>query len=148
MGRGQIRKAELSDAESLAACIDAAYAKYQSRIHDMPAVSEGCAEEIANHQVWVATIDNYIVGGLFLIPNDEFMKLANLAVHPAYGGKGIGGKLMALLEQTAREQGLFELRLNTHVAMPENVELYTHLGWKEIARGGNTVSMSKCLESE
>lgn len=148
MEQVQLRKAELSDAEGLAACIDAAYEKYQTRILDMPSVSEGCAEEISSNQVWVAILDGRIVGGLFLIPNDGFMKLANLAVHPAHGGKGIGGRLMELAEQTAREQGLFELRLNTHVAMPENVELYTHLGWREISRGGNTVSMSKRLETQ
>ena len=138
----------MSDAGGLAACIDAAYAKYRSRIVDMPAVSENCAEEIENHLVWVAIVDDSIVGGLFLIPCDGYMKLANLAVHPTYGGQGIGGKLMALAEQTAKEQGLFEMRLNTHVAMPENVALYMHLGWKETARGGNTVSMSKWLEAE
>lgn len=144
----EIRKAQLSDAEGLAACIDAAYAKYQSRIFDMPAVSDGCAEEIANNQVWVATQDGAIVGGLFLIANDGFMKLANLAVHPVHGSKGIGGRLMKLAEQATREQGLFEMRLNTHVAMPENVELYTHLGWYETSRNGNTVSMSKRLGRE
>lgn len=141
----QIRRALPSDAAGLAACIDAAYAKYQSRILDMPAVSEGCAEEITNNQVWVATMDGAIVGGLFLIANDDFMKLANLAVHPNHGGKGIGGQLMQLAEKTAIEQGYSEMRLNTHVAMPENVELYKHLGWSETARGGNTVSMSKML---
>lgn len=141
----QIRRAVPTDAEDLAACIDAAYAKYKSRILDMPAVSEGCAEEIANNQVWVAVQLDIIVGCLFLVPNTGFMKLANLAVHPAYAGNGIGSKLMALAEQTSREQGYSEMRLNTHVAMPENVQLYNHLGWHETSRGENTVSMSKWL---
>ena len=141
----KIRRALNSDAVSLAKCIESAYAKYKSRILDMPAVSEGCAEEIAINQVWVATINSMIVGGLVLIPGDGFMKLANLAVDPDYAGKGIGGRLMSFAEKTAVEQGYSEMRLNTHVAMPENVALYTHLGWHETSRGGNTVSMSKRL---
>jgi GNAT superfamily N-acetyltransferase len=144
----ELRRANLADAEELAACIDAAYAKYESRIRDMPDVSQGCAEEIANNQVWVAIQANVIVGGLFLVPENGFMKLANLAVHPDYGGKGVGGKLIALAEQTAIEQGYSEMRLNTHVAMPENLQLYNHLGWHETARSGNTVSMNKWLRSK
>lgn len=143
----KIRRAQQTDAANLAKCIDAAYAKYQSRILDMPAVSQGCDGEIAVNQVWVATLNNMIVGGLFLIADDGFMKLANLAVHPAFAGKGIGGRLMSLAEKTAMEQRYSEMRLNTHIAMPENVTLYTHLGWHETSRGGNTVSMRKMLEA-
>lgn len=141
----QIRPARLADAAALTACIDAAYTKYTKRIFDMPAVAEGIAEDIADNQVWVAEQDDEIVAGLVLVPQGLFMKLANLAVHPNHGGKGIGRKLIALSEREARRQGFDELRLNTHVDMPENVELYRHLGWAECSRQGNTVLMVKHL---
>ena len=60
---------------------------------------------------------------------------------------GIGRKLIALSESEAKKQGYGELRLNTHVAMPENVQLYVHLGWEEVSRDGNTVSMKKTLKN-
>ncbi|USG60324.1 GNAT family N-acetyltransferase [Sneathiella marina] len=140
-----IREAQLADAEALAKCIDAAYAKYADRISDLPPVSEGCAEEITNNQVWVAVDAGTIVAGLVLIPKTAFMKVANLAVHPDYGGKGLGGKLMDISEREALRQGFKEMRLSTHCQMPENIQLYTHLGWQEISRAGNTISMRKFI---
>ena len=142
-----IRKALLADVEALASCIDAAYAKYSNRISDMPPVSDGIAEEITSNQVWVAIEDGKIIAGLFLISHDGFMKLANLAVHPSHGGKGIGRKLMELSDSEAKRQGYDEMRLNTHIAMPENVQLYEHLGWEEVSRSENTVSMRKHLNN-
>ncbi len=141
----RIRKARLADADALASCIDAAYAQYAGRISDLPPVSDGCAEEIAKNQVWVAVKDGEIVAGLFLVPQVAAMKLANVAVHPDHGGKGLGRELIVLSESEARKQGYREMRLNTHIAMPENVSLYTRLGWEEVSRDGNTVSMRKIL---
>ncbi len=141
----QFRMALPADADALVACIDAAYDRYKGRIADMPAVSAGCAAEIAHGQVWVAMLDGKITGGLFLKVQDGVMKLANLAVHPAQGGMGIGRKLISLAEAEARRQGFRELRLNTHVMMQENVVLYQRLGWVELSRQGNTVSMTKHL---
>ncbi|WP_417599583.1 GNAT family N-acetyltransferase [Pararhodobacter oceanensis] len=140
-----IRPAQAADAKALAACIDAAYAKYAGRISDLPAVSDGCAEDIADNQVWVAVHSDKIIAGLVLVAGDGFVKLANLAVHPDHGGKGLGRKLIALSEHEAIRQGFSEMRLNTHVDMSENVRLYQQLGWAEFCRSGNTISMSKHL---
>lgn len=140
-----IRKARLQDAGALAACIDAAYAKYDRRISDLPPVSEGIAEDIANNQVWVAVDNGEVVAGLVLVPQDRFMTLANVAVHPRHAGKGIGRSLMKLSESEARRQGYVEMRLNTHAAMPENVRLYEALGWEEVSRSGTAVSMRKAV---
>lgn len=142
-----IRPAQATDANALTACIDAAYAQYAERISDMPSVSDGCAEDIANNQVWVAVQSDKVIAGLVLVAGDGFLKLANLAVHPDHGGKGLGRKLIELSEREAKRQGCAEMRLNTHVDMPENVRLYEHLGWAEVSRSGNTVSMKKYLPS-
>jgi ribosomal protein S18 acetylase RimI-like enzyme len=128
--------------------MNAAYAQYAERITDLPSVSEGCAEDIANNQVWVAVQGDEVVAGLVLVAGDGFMKLANLSVHPDHGGKGLGRKLIELSEREAKRQGFSEIRLNTHVDMPENVRLYQHLGWAEVSRSGNTVSMKKHLPND
>lgn len=141
----RIRKAVLVDASALALCIDAAYSKYRDRISDLPPVSDGIAEEISSNQVWVGVEDDEITAGLFLVALDGYLKLANLAVHPSHSGKGIGRKLIELSESEAKAQGYDEIRLNTHIDMQENVQLYRYLGWEEFARSGNTVSMRKNL---
>lgn len=143
-----IRPAVAADAKALATCIDAAYARYAGRISDLPSVSNGCAEDIANNQVWVAAEDDTIIANLVLVTGDGFMKLANLAVLPDHGGKGLGRRLIELLEREAERHGFSEMRLNTHVDMPENVRLYQRMGWSEVARSGNTVSMKKRLQND
>ena len=143
-----ICRAVATDANTLAAGIDAAYAQYAKRISDLPPVSDGCAEDIADNQVWVAVQGDEVVAGLVLIAGDGFMKLANLAVHPDHGGKGLGRRLIELSEREAKRRGFGEMRLNTHVDMPGNVRLYQHLGWTEVSRSDTTVSMKRSLPSD
>jgi ribosomal protein S18 acetylase RimI-like enzyme len=139
---------QATDADALAACIDAAYAQYAERISDMPSVSDECAEDIANNQVWVTVQGDEVIAGVVLVAGDGFIKLANLAVHPHHGGKGLGRELIELSEREAKRQGFSEMRLNTHVDMPENVQLYQHLGRIERSRSDNTISMKKYLPND
>ncbi len=140
-----IRRARAEDAIALARCIDAAYAIYVGRVPDLPAVSKGIAEDIETHLVWVADIDGEIAGGLVLVAQDNHAQLANIAVDPTRTGLGLGRALIGQAEMACRELGLPELRLATHVDMPENVALYAHLGWQETERRGNKVLMAKRL---
>jgi len=140
-----IRRAQPLDADALVACIEQAYAQYTDRITDLPAVADGCDEDIKNNHVWVAVAGTNIIGCVVLIPNEGFLKLANIAVHPDHRGQGLGRKLMDFSERQAKNQGCAEMRLNTHAAMPENIQLYSHLGWRETGRDGNSVFMKKLL---
>ncbi|WP_245418020.1 GNAT family N-acetyltransferase [Cohaesibacter celericrescens] len=78
-----------------------------------------------------------------LVAQGEAMKLINIAVHPEHSGKGVGRILIALCQTEARRQGYQEIRFCSHVAIPENIDLYQDLGWQEAARNGNVVSMTK-----
>ena len=140
-----IRPAKMADASALAACVDAAYAKYSDRIPSLPRISEGCAEDIADNLVWIAAQGSEIIAGLVLIAGEDSMTLANLVVRPDHGGKGLGRELIKLAEDEAKRRGFGEMRLNTHVEMPENIQLYQHLGWVEMSRSDTTVSMKKTL---
>lgn len=140
-----IRRAVAADALALAACIDAAYASYAGLIDDLPDVSAGLAEDIHDNLVWVAVLDDRIVGGAVLAIAGPVATLANVAVHPDAGGRGLGRALIETVERHARNAGCPELRLATHIDMPANVALYTRLGWQETARRGNKVLMSKTL---
>lgn len=52
---------------------------------------------------------------------------------------------MTLAEAETWEQGYREMRLNMHVDMPENVQLYRHLGWEEAGRFANRIAMRRML---
>jgi GNAT superfamily N-acetyltransferase len=135
----------MKDAEALIKCIDAAYAIYKDRIKDLPAVSEGVADDIETHRVWVVELEQSIVGGLILVPHDKYAHLANVAVDPNCFGLGLGRGLIERAEEECRYLGLGEMRLSTHIGLPENVRLYEHLGWRETGRSGNKVHMTKRL---
>lgn len=140
-----IRRAETANAVALARCVDAAYSVYAERDLELPAVSEGLAEDILNNVVWVAILDERIVGGLVLILHEGYGTLANVAVDPSATGLGIARALIDQAELEARKLKLGRLVLNTHVDIPENVRLYEHLGWRETGRAGNKVHMEKAL---
>ena len=140
-----IRPARAADARPLAACIDAAYDRYRAAIPDLPPVSLGIETEIATSSVWVAEVDGQIVAGLVMVLGETYVKLANVAVHPDFGGRGLGRNLITLCETEARRRGVAEVRLNTHVEMAENIAFYTRLGWQEVERRGNTVMMVKTV---
>ena len=44
----------------------------------------------------VAESNNTIVGGLILLFEDDYVSLANIAVHPEFQGHGLGKSLMEL----------------------------------------------------
>lgn len=138
-----IRRAEAQDVGPLSDCIDAAYSIYASRITDLPSVSEGTAQSIESSRVWVAETEDDIVGGIILVPHENFMLLENVAVRSDSSGMGIGAALIKQAETDCLEFGLHQLRLSTHRDMPENVRLYEHLGWRKSGRSGNKILMSK-----
>lgn len=145
MIKWHLRRATGDDAAPLAACIRDAYAVYEERITDLPAVAEGIADDIQNNIVWVTEIDGSVAGGIVLVLQEDCLLVANVAVHPEWSGLGLGGALMAHAETECREFERGELRLSTHVDMPETIGLYAHLGWEETGRTGNRVFMRKQL---
>lgn len=140
-----IRPATPSDAAALTECIKAAYADYSRTLPDLPAVSEGVTEDIAENIVWVVLVENKLAGGISLRQDNMFLHVQNVAVDPEHAGQGLGTALMAKAEEECRRLGLHEMRLATHVGMKGNVALYQHLGWVVVEYPGNKVMMRKHL---
>jgi len=144
----QIRRAQANDAEAISDCIVAAYKPVLARGLELPPVSEGVAADIRDNTVWLAEDGNEVLGGLIVIIEDQVLHIANLFVKPLAQGRGLAGALMRLAREYAQEQHCKVMRLATHKDMPENVALYTHMGWAEYATEGNKVMMSKPVLSE
>ena len=137
-----IRRAKADDAAALTDCIAAAYAPYQHL--GLPPVAEGVGDDIARHTVWVAE-DDAILGGLVAVIDDRFY-LANLAVHPDAGGRGVGRALITHAEGVAQRLGYTEIALATHTGMTGTQAFYHRIGWVEVGREGNKVHFSKQLD--
>ena len=95
--------------------------------------------------MFIAESDGNLVGGLILMPEDDHMTIANIAVHPQFQGNGLGRGLMEFGEAKAKQMGYYELRLATHILLTENLSLYSHLGWFETGRDDSRVFMKKII---
>lgn len=135
----------MQDVNRLKTCIDRAYQPVKSRLPDLPDVSAGLAEDIRDHHVFVAELGAELAGCAIVSLNGTSAHLMNIAVDPDAKGKGLGRSLIAHVEEFARESGVIELHLATHVDMPDNVALYSHLGWSETSRTSNKILMKKDL---
>jgi GNAT superfamily N-acetyltransferase len=142
-----LRRAAAGDVSGIMACISAAYAKYRAAGIDLPPVADGVAEDVRDNQVWVALAGGKLAGVLVAVAGADHWHLANLAVDPGFGGRGVARRLLACFEDGARQAGVLDLVLTTHIAMPDNVAIYAHLGWSETGREGNKVFMARRLDA-
>ena len=141
----QIKEATIGDSVGLQSCMASAYSSYQARLVDirLPPLDIDYSVEIRNFPTWVVEYNNEVVGGLIMMFEGDTEVVSNIAVHPEFQRRGLGGELMRFAEATARERQFSELRLATHVLLTENVSLYLHLGWTEIDRDDARVYMRK-----
>ena len=121
-----VRPATMDDAEALHDCMVSAYTPYRDRFGAgrVPPLEVDYAAEIERFPTWIVECDGEIAGGLIMTFEPDHAVVSNVAVHPRFQGRGLGGMLMRFAEETARERRLFELRLTTHVALTANVSLY------------------------
>lgn len=139
-----IRRAVPEDAAALTACFARAYAPH-AHLPDLPPVTRGIGDDIANHYVWLAERGDDVLGGAVLVIGPGSAKLSNICVDPGAARNGIGRALLRLIEAEARAWGAQAVTLTTHAEMEETRRFYDHLGWRETGRSGNRVYMEKPL---
>ncbi len=114
--------------------VERAYEIYVERIGRRPApMDDDYAERVRRGCAFVAD-ESGLLGLVVLIPKQDHVLVENVAVDPGRQGEGIGRELLAFAESYAIKMGVDELRLYTNAAMTENVALYPHLGYLEVAR--------------
>jgi N-acetylglutamate synthase-like GNAT family acetyltransferase len=123
-----IRNATINDADSVRQLVSEAYSVYIERIGRRPAPMDAAYESlIAQGHVWV-------VGVVVLEAYEDHLLVENLAVHPSWQGRGVGGQLLALAEAQALATSKPEMRLYTNERMVENLRYYTRRGFIETHR--------------
>ena len=143
-----LRPATLEDAQAITMCLSAAYAAPLRDLPDLPDVTDGVAEDIAAHTAWVASQNGDILGYIVFGRVDDAIMIFNLAVAPHAQGKGLAKRLLDLVEDAARTDGVETLVLRTHRKMTQTISLYLHLGWEQMMVRGNSVSLQKTLTKE
>ena len=130
-----VRKATTKDLAAVRKIDQAAYEIYVARIGKKPAPMIADFEsQIAAGQMDLWQEEGKVTGFIVHYPRENHVHIENVAVDPARAGRGIGGKLIAMAEETARANGFSAVELYTNEKMNENLTLYPHLGYRETGR--------------
>jgi ribosomal protein S18 acetylase RimI-like enzyme len=130
-----IRAARITDLPTVETIVREAYEGYVERIGRPPApMSADYGRLIGAGLVHVLEADGDTAGLVVLIVEPDHLLVENVAVSPAFQGRGLGWALMAFAEQQAAANGLDEVRLYTNEAMTENLRFYPSLGYEETGR--------------
>jgi ribosomal protein S18 acetylase RimI-like enzyme len=84
---------------------------------------------VQQHRFDCLSHGNALVGLIETVPQDGELMIVNVAVDPAWQGKGLGVRLMRHAEELARAAHLRGTRLYTNKLMTENIAFYEALGY-------------------
>jgi GNAT superfamily N-acetyltransferase len=129
--RTALRRATPSDAPAVRDLTRAAYAKWVPVLgrEPLPMTADYDAA-VRDHIVDMLHLDEKLVALIEMDPKTDHLLIVNVAVSPAYQGRGYGRALLAHAEELALSIGLGELRLYTNAHFSENVKLYERVGYK------------------
>ncbi len=136
------------DAAAIRKLTREAYARWVPLIGREPKpMTADYAEAVRKHRFDLLYVNGALAALIETIREPDHLLIENVAVSPAFQGKGYGRKLMAHAEALAAASGFGEVRLYTNKLFAENVQLYLRLGYRvdreEEVKGGTAVHMSK-----
>jgi ribosomal protein S18 acetylase RimI-like enzyme len=146
----ELRRAGADDAQAVRDLTRAAYARWVPVIGREPRPMQADYEAaVRDHRIDLLFVDGALAALIETVAQPDHLLVENVAVLPAFQGRGLGPRLMAHAEVLARSLGLGEMRLYTNKDFASNVLLYGRLGYRvdreEPFMGGTTVYMSKAL---
>ena len=144
----ELRQAVASDVADIRKLTREAYAKWVPLIGREPKpMTADYAEAVRNHRIDLLHGTGVLAALIETIAEADHLLVENVAVSPAFQGRGLGRKLMAHAEQIAASSGHREIRLYTNKLFTQNIELYRKLGYRidreEVLTIGVAVHMSK-----
>ena len=147
-----LRSAVAADAPAIRALTRAAYAKWVPLIGREPKPMKADYEAaVRDHRFDLLYAGGELAALIETIPGEGHLLIENLAVAPAFQGRGLGRMLMAHVEQLAVASGVPEIRLYTNKLFAENLQIYARLGYRvdreETFKSGIVVHMSKPVGS-
>ena len=92
---------------------------------------------IHSEVVYVATLDDRLVGLIVLWSKEDHLYIDNIAVLPEAQGNGVGAALLDFADAQAQRAGLNEIRLYTNEKMAENIQYYPRKGFRETHRASD-----------
>ena len=148
-----MRAGTAEDAEAIRFLTRAAYEKWVDLIGREPLpMAADYGDALKKHRFDLLFADGALAALVETIPKDDHLLIENLAVSPAFQGRGLGKRLMRHVERMAASGGYPEIKLYTNKLFSGNVTFYRRLGYqveREAAfMNGTTVHMNKVLRAQ
>ncbi len=142
------RLAGPADVEAITALTRSAYAKWVAVIGREPLpMTVDYADAVSRHRFDLVEVGGDLAALIETTPDGDQLLIVNVAVAPAFQGRGLGVRLLTWAEDLAQASGLKGTRLYTNARFTENLRLYAALGYRidreEALNGGVAVHMSK-----
>ena len=126
-----LRRGAPADADAIRALVEAAYTKWIPVIGRLPIpVRADYAQALRDHRFDLLVAGPDLAGLIETRTEAGHLLVVNVAVHPAFQGRGFGSRLMGRADAVAGEAGLTRLRLYTNKKYTANLRLYGALGYR------------------
>jgi N-acetylglutamate synthase-like GNAT family acetyltransferase len=150
----EIRLAKRSEADAVRECVDTAFSHWIEIIGRKPvAMLTDFTPLIEQEKVYVAHINDSLVGVLAMWLDHDALYVDTVAVNPTAQNQGVGQRLLKFAEAEAVKREQSKMSLCTNEKMQSNRDYYARLGYKEVrfdklADGRGVVWMEKALALE
>jgi ribosomal protein S18 acetylase RimI-like enzyme len=128
-----VRLATTGDVPLVRELMRIAFAEYEERLglssSALNETLEDVAARLAEGGGVLADLDGETVGSGRFLQREGFVYIGRLSVKPERRRMGVASRMMDLIEETARERGFHEARLDVRMGLPENVSLYERRGY-------------------
>ncbi|MEH3064073.1 MAG: GNAT family N-acetyltransferase [Methylobacterium radiotolerans] len=126
-----LRRGAPADADAIRVLVEAAYTKWIPVIGRLPIpMRADYAQALRDHRFDLLVAGPDLAGLIETRTEADHLLVVNVAVHPAFQGRGFGSRLMGRADAVAGEAGLTRLRLYTNKKYTANLRLYGALGYR------------------
>ncbi|HKG14444.1 MAG TPA: GNAT family N-acetyltransferase [Pyrinomonadaceae bacterium] len=157
MSAVRIRSAVAEDATAVASVLRESFGEYEHLYTraGFDATTPARAEVLSRIEegpVWVASVDDAVVGAVSVVPKGESLYVRGMGIAPAARGRGIGELLLKRVQDFASDRGFKRLFLSTTPFLNRAIRLYERYGFERTDDGPDNLfgtplfTMEKILE--
>lgn len=118
-------------------------------IADAPVISVAEHQRYAaNAMSWLALADALPVGFVLAEALDDSLFIAEISLHTAWQGQGLGRQLLAYVIEQARERGFSSLSLTTFCDVAWNAPWYARMGFEILPEASLSQALRQKREAE
>ena len=148
-----LRVAREGDADAIGALTREAYAKWVDLTGREPLpMRVDYSDAVRKHRFDLLYVGGCLAALIETVPEGDCLLIENVAVLPAFQGRGFGTRLLKMAEELAASLALAGMRLYTNKLFVQNIRLYEALGYRvereEELNGGVAVHMIKSRASD